>query len=122
EAMTNTGAGELYQAFLDDRVVSSILVLIADKSGYYQSAGSSSEGMSCGASHLLVYEIANTLKAQSKESFNLGGADQFNTGLERFKAGFGSAQVKLESAQIFLGSQIKRRLAAVARWLRGNPI
>lgn len=121
-AMTNTGAGELFQAFLDGRVVSSIFVLIANKGGYYQSAGTSSEGMACGASHLLVHEIANTLKARSKESFNLGGADQLNPGLARFKAGFGSSQVKLESAQFFLGSKIKRKLAAAAQWLRENSI
>jgi hypothetical protein len=116
------GVGELFQAVLGDKVLSSILVLMAKHGGYYYSAGTSPEGMACGASHFLVHEIANTLKAQSIELFNLGGADSLNPGLERFKAGFGATIVKLEAAEFFLGSKVQKKLGTMIRLLRDRAV
>lgn len=65
-AMTKMGAGQLFQAVLEGRTVSSALVLMSDKGAYYQSAGTSSEGMACGASHFLVCEIARILQTEEK--------------------------------------------------------
>jgi hypothetical protein len=117
-AMVQSGAGELFQAVLDGVVLSSILVLTAVCGAYYQSAGTSPQGMARGASHFLVYEIANTLREQGKELFNLGGADELNPGLARFKFGFGATPVKLEEAEFFLGSPVRQRLRSAARLLR----
>ena len=121
-AMTQSGAGELFQAVLDGVVLSSILVLMAARGAYYQSAGTSPQGMASGASHFLVYEIASTLREQSKELFYLGGAGELDYGLKRFKAGFGASLVKLEAAEFFLGSSIRRGLRSAARLLRDHSL
>lgn len=121
-AITQHAAGELFQVVLDDKILSSVLVLTANRGGYYHSAGTSPEGMDCGASHFLVYQIAETLRNRSMESFNLGGTDQVNSGLERFKAGFGTTTVQLESAKFFLGGKIRKKLGTFAQILRDNPV
>jgi len=65
----------------------SLLVLTAEKGGYYQSAGTTPEGMQRGASHLLLYETAMLLQQETCTLFNLGGAGAEDSGLRRFKAG-----------------------------------
>jgi hypothetical protein len=117
-AYTETGAGEIFRAVLDGKVLSSILVLMSDRTGYYQSAGTTPEGMESGASHFLIHEIANLLREESKEMFNLGGAEMSNPGLIRFKAGFGTRQVQLESATFFLGGNMRRMVISAAHNLR----
>lgn len=117
-ALIESGAGELYQATGDSEVLSSVLVLKAEKGAYYQSAGTSPEGMKIGASHFLIYNIAEALQKESMELFNLGGADESNPGLQRFKSGFGATEVKLEAAQFFLGSKFKKQILETARKLR----
>jgi lipid II:glycine glycyltransferase (peptidoglycan interpeptide bridge formation enzyme) len=117
-AYTRHGAGELFQAMHDGKVLSSILVLLAERGGYYQSAGTSPAGMACGASHFLVYEIAQSLQNRAIELFNLGGTEPQNAGLARFKAGFGTTTVALEAATFFLGSPVQRRCIMMARLLR----
>ncbi len=109
-AYTHSGAGELFQAILDETVLSSVLVLFADKGAYYHSAGNNPEGMAFGASHFLVQEIANVLRDQSFQVFNLGGSDHSNPGLSRFKAGFGARVVDLEEADFFLCSRIRLKV------------
>ncbi|MFQ6006958.1 MAG: GNAT family N-acetyltransferase [Woeseia sp.] len=121
-AITHSGAGELFQVTLAGKVLSSLLVLLADQGAFYKSAGTSSEGMACGASHFLVHEIANILRARSMELFNLGGTAQLNTGLERFKAGFGATTVKLEAAQFFLGRKARRKFGTTIRSSRDNSV
>lgn len=116
-AFIETGAGELYQAISDREVLSSVLILKAEKGAYYQSAGTSPEGMKTGASHFLIYSIAEALQKESMELFNLGGADESQTGLKRFKSGFGATEVKLEAAQFFLGSHFKKNILESARRL-----
>jgi hypothetical protein len=114
------GAGELFRAVAHGKVLSSLLVLMAPHGGYYQSAGTSSEGMACGASHFLVYQIAKTLQAEGKQQFNLGGAQPENQGLRQFKAGFGAESVELEAAEIVLGSGIRSQLLDRVRSIRSG--
>ena len=109
-AYTHSGAGVLFQAFLDETVLSSVLVLFAEKGAYYHSAGNNPEGMAFGASHFLIQEIANVLRDQSFQVFNLGGSDHSNPGLSRFKAGFGARVVDLEEADFFLCSRIRLKV------------
>lgn len=120
-AMTQSGVGEVFQASLNDEVLSSVLVLMAEKGAYYHSAGTSPEGMASGASHFVIYEIANTLRTQGKQVFNLGGSEGHNPGLERFKSGFGAAKVELESAEFYLGNAVKRTLGSAVQLL-GNVL
>ena len=118
-AYTHSGAGELFQAYLDKIVLSSVLVLFAEKGAYYHSAGNNPEGMAYGASHFLIQEIANVLRDRSFEVFNLGGSDQTNPGLSRFKAGFGASVVDLEEADFFLSGRIRLNLIRLYRRFSG---
>ena len=68
-ALLKSGAGELFQALHQDTVVSSVLVLRAPKGAYYQSAGTSPEGMKLGASQFLIHSIACQLRAEGAEFF-----------------------------------------------------
>ena len=88
------------------------------RGAYYQSAGAGHDGMDCGASHFLVHDVAASLQSQSVEVLNLGGADQLNPGLQRFKAGFGATTVKLESARFFLGSVLQKKVGTIVHLLQ----
>lgn len=101
-ALLESGAGELFQAVRNGEILSSVLVLLAPKGGYYQSAGTSPEGMNLGASHFLILAIAEELQAAGAEVFNLGGADEGST-LARFKAGFGAEPVRLVARDCDMG-------------------
>jgi hypothetical protein len=119
-ALCDAGAGEFFQASIGAEVVSSIFVLLAERGAYYQSAGTSREGMECGASHLLVGEIARELRDRGMTIFNLGGADDSSDGLRRFKTGFGTRPVQLPAARFFWGNLLTKTMTAAARLLR-NP-
>jgi len=106
-AFLETGVGELFQALAGETVLSSVLVLRAATSGYYQSAGTSPDGMSVGASHFLIHAIAQALKAEGASTFNLGGADE-GSSLARFKEGFGARRIALPSAQCYVGPRWRR--------------
>jgi hypothetical protein len=99
-----SGAGDIFQATCHGIVLSSVLVLRTRNSGYYHSAGTSPEGMAHGASHFLISRVAHHLGNDGASTFNLGGADP-NSTLARFKEGFGTRKVPLESAQGFVGPQ-----------------
>jgi lipid II:glycine glycyltransferase (peptidoglycan interpeptide bridge formation enzyme) len=98
------GAGNIVQAVKGDRILSSALVLKAEQGAYYQSGGTSAEGMACGASHYLLVEIARALQQAGMRSFNLGGTRDASSGLALFKSRFGARVVKLESATFHVGS------------------
>lgn len=109
-ALVQGMVGEIYQAIHADTVISSILVLKSGQGAYYHSAGTSPEGMSLGASHLLIHECCKYLQEQRLEVFNLGGSAERGSGLARFKSGFGSEAVELESAEVFVGGTFKKTL------------
>lgn len=119
--LTASGAGEIFQAVLADQVVSSNLILIAEKSGYNHTQGTSPEGMNCGAAPFLIHEIACTLRREGKEILNLGGTDDPNpeSGLVKFKTGFGvkTKKIELEAAQFkpssVAYSQLQRLLTSM---------
>lgn len=121
----SSNAGTLYQALQGDIVMSSVLVLHSERGAYYHSAGTSPEGMAVGASHFLIYNVARSLAQKGFEAFNLGGAD--DAGLSRFKSGFGSMKVDLETVRCFFGSTLRMKLVGMlrdwrqrdgSRWLR----
>jgi RimJ/RimL family protein N-acetyltransferase len=121
-ALTQSGVGELFQAVLGEKVLSSALVLLAERGAYFHSAGTSPDGIACGASHYLWHEVANIMRARSIEVLNLGGADPDNHGLQRFKTRFGATKVGLQSAEFFLGSMARKKLGTAARLLRNDPV
>jgi hypothetical protein len=117
-ALLEHQVGELFRATLGNQVLSSILVLRAVRGAYYHSAGTSREGMSLGASHLLIKTVVEILRDEGIQRFNLGGADARNPGLERFKTGFGGQAVSLEAARFYFGNRLQKGLAAMVDLLR----
>lgn len=115
--LTESGAGEIFQAVLGGQVVSSNIVLMAQKAGYNHTQGTSPQGMDCGAAHFLIHEIACVLRNEGKEVFNLGGTNDPDpeAGLVKFKTGFGTAteRIELGTARFIPGdtvSSLLRRL------------
>lgn len=114
-----TGAGVLFQAALPDGpVLSSVLVLLSARGAYYHSAGTSPEGMDHGASQLLIATVAQRLRDRGITLFNLGGAAEDQTGLTRFKCGFGPRTVELETASFDVARGHQRVMVAIADRLR----
>jgi hypothetical protein len=89
--------------------MSSILLLRSKRSAYYQSAGTSPEGMSVGASHFLIHNVCKKLKDGGVWVFNLGGAPE-GSSLARFKSGFGAVEVSLEACSCYLGPAWLRKI------------
>ena len=118
EAYLTSGAGVLFQAMRGDHVLSSALVLIAERGAYYQTSGTSPEGMNSGASHFLVSNIAQHLQARGKELLNLGGVDETGSGLEEFKLGFGAERRDMEAVELFVGHPLKRHMTVVLAKVR----
>jgi Acetyltransferase (GNAT) domain len=116
--LLNAGAGQLYQAHDGNVVVSSILVLRAASGVYYQSAGTSPEGMERGASQLLVFEIAQRFAAEGFAQFNLSGAEPANAGLFRFKAGFGTTPRFLAASTYTLSGPLRRAVLSAVNRMR----
>ena len=109
-ALVQQGAGEFFRAMRSGQALSSILVLRAPSGAYYHSAGTSRDGMAIGASHLLIRNVAEMLRAEGKQVFNLGGADSSSPGLERFKIGFGSHPISSEAAQFCFSGRFQRSI------------
>ncbi len=125
-ALLQAGAGELFQATFNDMVVSSALILTSRSGGYFQTAGTSPEGMARGASQFLVFEIARSLQEHGMEAFNLGGVAGSNPGLHEFKIGFGAEPVALEAASCQPARGLRGMLVAAVgevrkRWTIGAP-
>lgn len=118
--LLEAGAGELFQAVREGEVLSSIFVMISPRTGYYQSAGTSPEGMSAGASHFLIFSVAGILAAEGRELFNLGGAEE-RSSLARFKSGFGAKAVALPAATYYVGPVWKKQLRSMIQLLRSHP-
>lgn len=114
-ALLQHGAAELFQATKDDRVLSSMLLLMSPRVAYYHSAGTTSEGMHLGASPYLITEVAARLRARGVAEFNLGGAEPENAGLYRFKSGFGPTIRALEAASFVCARPFQRMLRSFAR-------
>ncbi len=117
-ALLAAGAARLYQASYGGKVVSSLMVLVCAGGGYYQSAGTSPEGMEIGASTFLVSEAIRDLAHEGKTVFNLGGAGPESEGLRRFKAGFGAEPVALAAGVYQVASPMHERLRTAIRLIR----
>ncbi len=118
ERLLASGAAELFQAERQGMVVSSLFVLLAERGAYYQSAGTSPDGMACGASPFLLHETACLLRRRGLERFNLGGAHTSEAGLYRFKSDFGGMQVALEAVRADFSNPLIRSARTLLRQLR----
>lgn len=121
EAMLSTGAGEFAQAVRGDVVRSSIFLLRSKSGAYYQSAGTSPEGMDEGASAFLIVETAESLFREGVTLFDLGGACADETGLKRFKSGFGAVENPFEIVTFSTVGSLRRRLRTAINLLRRDP-
>jgi hypothetical protein len=114
-----SGACVLYQAMLGNDVVSSMTVARSRLGRYLHTSGTSPAGMSVGASHFLIYEIARSAQAEGANRFNLGGARDRDCGLAKFKEHFGAECIELESADFFVGNAVDRVLHSLLGGTRG---
>ena len=106
EAYLETGAARLFQASLRGEVLSSILVLTIGRAAYYDTGGTSPEGMKMGGSHFLMVHTMVRLKEQGIATFSL---DVANTeGLIKFKTGFGAREWPLQRVYLEQPSLISR--------------
>jgi hypothetical protein len=85
------------------------MILKAAQGAFMETAGTSPEGMKCGASHFLIYSVAQTLREESIWTFNLGTGEP-KSGLSLFKTRFGATPVSLEFARFYFGSDLHRKL------------
>jgi hypothetical protein len=116
-ALLQNGAGRLFQALAAGDVRSSILVITSPTGAYMHSAGTSREGMACGASHFLIHKISCRLREQGLALFNLGGTESRDSGLAEFKVRFGASVVDLEAAEFYLHSAWRRKVEAFLKLL-----
>ncbi|HKM55385.1 MAG TPA: GNAT family N-acetyltransferase [Isosphaeraceae bacterium] len=118
--LLRAGAGVLFQAALDRRVLSSGLVLLSSCGAYYHTSGTCPDGMECGASQFLIFETARHLQGRGFGAFNLGGVSGANPGLHEFKAGFGAIRRPLAAVEFDLQTGLQKTLAGALRGLRGK--
>ncbi len=117
-ALLAGGAGTIVQARLEGRVVSSALFLQAREGTYYHSAGTTPEGRSAGASHLLLFEWMKQARSRGCRRFNLGGTVPGHEGLVRFKSRFGAEGIRLQAVRADVGGAMNRWAQSTIRLLR----
>ena len=98
QALLASGAGELFQAVDGDEILSSMLILRASQGAYYESAGTSPDGMKIGASPFLVSRVAHVLKKKAAASSTWEAPPRTILACSDSKPGFGTREVALEAA------------------------
>jgi hypothetical protein len=84
--------------------LSSFLMLVTPRCAYYESGGTSRQGMDLGASHDLMWRAIRHLRERGVVQLNLGGVTaQDSEGLRRYKAGFGTREVQLAHREFLMG-------------------
>lgn len=118
--MLSAGAAEFFQARAPDgTTLSSIFLLRSSAGAYYQSAGTSPQGMSLGASPFLIWRAAELLRREGVTCFSVGGTTHDNEGLLRFKSSFGGTPVPFQTRTFSLAHPLLRRLRDSIANLRG---
>lgn len=115
----NCGA-RLYQAVLNNDVVSSDLIFFIGKFAFYDSGGSNSDGMSVGASYLLMSSIIDELREDSVRALNLGVGTVNRPGLSRFKEGFGADRYEYETLKLDTSTRVQWALRKISGVLSKN--
>jgi len=121
-ALLNSGVAEVFQAVLKGRVVSSAVVVKAARGAYMYSAGTDPEGMRLGASHFVVFQTAQALRAEGIEQYNLGGTRELESGLSFYKQRFGTRVLALESAELYLGGWLRKNLSTAATFATADTL
>jgi len=118
EAILAAGAGTLFQAAVNGEVLSSKLVYMLGRAGYYHGGGTSPRGMELGVSHYLMHEIMRRAKESGIRTFNLDVASASAGGLGRYKEGFGPDVWEVERVQIEGENPCAAIIHALARMRR----
>ena len=80
---------KIYTAYLEDKAISSLIVIYNDKNAHYHLSGSLSDYMNLGANNLLLYEVAKDLCKIGYQKLHLGGGyGGDNSPLLKFKKSF----------------------------------
>ncbi|MDB6073437.1 MAG: FemAB-related protein system-associated [Verrucomicrobiaceae bacterium] len=121
--MLQAGAGEFFQVQdKEGKVLSSLFFLRSKGAAYYQSAGTSPEGMSLGASPFLIWNAADVLRKEGVTKYCLGGSTLDNTGLVRFKSGFGSMEEPFKTIRFSMVHPLKRKMRTMLKLLTSDPM
>lgn len=118
DALLDCGAGELIQAVRGEEVFGSLLIAKSAAGCYGQSSAVGDAGREIGCSHFLFFETACMVQSKGLSIFNLGGADDHNTGLQQFKSGLGARRVDLESAEFYTGGVLKKYVTKALSLMR----
>jgi lipid II:glycine glycyltransferase (peptidoglycan interpeptide bridge formation enzyme) len=110
----------VYQAAIDKKVVSSMIVVFVGEYAFFDTAGSSPEGMGFGASHYLMSKVIDELRAADLKAFNLGLGTESRAGLGRYKAGFGANRYFVETVSVDTSSIGRRAILNLAARIRGS--
>lgn len=106
-SLLEKGAGRLYQAAIGGAVVSSKFVFFLGDAAFWDSSGTSPEGMRLGASQFLMFEMMQLLRADGLRVLNLDVASVGAGGLGAYKAGFGADIGQLERVDVDCSSHYK---------------
>lgn len=106
--LVGEGHAVLYQVAKDRTVLSSKLMLELGDSAFYESGGTSPDGMRIGASQLLMSEIINDLAARHLKTLNLGMVPEDDAGLRRYKRGFAAEAIKVDRVHTDVGNGLTR--------------
>ncbi len=116
--LTTYGNARLYQAAVASTVVSSKLVIRIGDHAFYDTGGSTPEGMKLGASHFLMDVIINDLRTAGYRSLNLGVSTPNRPGLTRFKEGFDADRHAFALATLDIATAPARALNKLKGYLR----
>jgi Acetyltransferase (GNAT) domain len=112
---THLGADRvcLFGAKFDGRVVAMALAIYCKSAAYYHFVGGTEEARHLRAQHLLVYELALWAKAKGCQRLHLGGGNDPEDGIFRFKAGFSNRRSWFYTSNAIYDTQAYSRLCEV---------
>lgn len=120
-AYIDSGAAVLFQACLNDNILSSAMVLESQNNAYLYSAGNSSQGMQTGSSNFLIHNIIMYYKNTGKSQFNLGGVRPSEKGLDSFKRRFEGDKILLSNYSVKLKRNVLKGFTNAVKTLAKSP-
>jgi len=114
--VVNSGA-RLFQATLNGQILSSDLVVFVGPYAFYDSGGTSPEGMQIGSSYFLMASMIEHLKQDNMRILNLGVGAENRPGLSLFKSGFGADCFEFQTVEVDTASRVQRLARRLKRLL-----
>jgi len=116
-----SGCSRIYVAFIENRAISSELVLFDRTRSYSFLGGTLPEWFSYRPNDLLKHTIINDMKSEGLRYFILGGGSQDGDGISRYKKSFG----KTNATDFSIGTKIHNQRVydrLLEQWKEKHPI